>query len=88
MQSEYNVVAILGSSVSKEQAKSLISCSHDIIIALDADTAGQRGTETSLQLLSKRVMTRVAHIGQTGKNDFGSCTSDEIISVVASAQLA
>lgn len=88
LQSEYNVVAILGSSVSKEQAKRLISCSHDIILALDADTAGQRGTETSLKLLSKRVMTRVAHIGQKGKNDFGSCTSDEIITVLASARLA
>ena len=87
LQSEYNVVSVLGSSVSKEQAKRLISCSHEIILALDADTAGQRGTENSLRLLKKRVMTRVADISQTGKNDFGSCSALEIGKVIESARL-
>ena len=84
---EYNIVSILGSSVSQEQAKKLIACSLDVIIALDADDAGKAGTAKSYEMLSKRIMTKKAYISNVGKKDFGECSPEEVIQVITSANL-
>lgn len=84
---DVNVVSILGATVSQEQAQKIIAISTDVYLALDADQAGERGTKGALDLLSKRVMTRVCAIGQTGAKDFGSCPPDQILQVVDNAVL-
>lgn len=86
-QDDYNVVSILGSSLTSVQAQKIISCSHEVILALDADEAGQRGTKSAIDLLGKRIMTRVANISSVGKNDFGACSDAEIGHVVENATL-
>ena len=84
---EYNIVSILGSSVSKAQAKKLIACSLEVILALDADDAGKAGAVKSYKLLSKRIMTKTAHLSKVGRKDFGECTPEEVIQVITSANL-
>ena len=84
---EYNVVSILGAQLTETQAHKLVSCSTAIVVALDADQAGERGTNRIKDLLSTRLMTRYANIGSTGKKDFGDCSESEIIQVIQSANL-
>lgn len=84
---DINVVSVLGATISQEQAQKIVAISTDVYLALDADQAGDRGTKRALDLLSKRVMTRVCLIGQTGAKDFGSCSPDEILSVIDNAVL-
>lgn len=84
---QYHVVSILGAVLTEDQANLLVRCSNDVLIALDADEAGQRGLAKAKELLSTRLMTKVANIASVGKKDFGECTSQEIISVLQSATL-
>ena len=84
---DYNVICILGSSVSDIQVQKIISCSHEVIIALDADDAGMKGTKAAIQSFSKRIMTRVADISSVGQNDFGSCSPEQIGYVIENAIL-
>jgi hypothetical protein len=84
---DYNTISILGSSISKIQAQKLVSCSHEIILALDADSAGIKGMERSSELLSRRLITKRAFISSVGKKDFGSCTSEEIKYVLDNATI-
>lgn len=85
--SDYNVVSVLGSSISKEQAQKIIAVSTEVYLALDADEAGQRGVTTALKLLSKRVITKVCDIGSVGAKDFGSCSEEAIIYSIDRATL-
>lgn len=84
---EYNVVSILGASLSEAQANLLVRCSNDIIIALDADDAGQRGVDKAKGLLCTRLMSKVADIGSVHKKDFGECSALEIVDVIQNARL-
>lgn len=84
---DYNVVSILGSTLSKTQAQKLVSVSNEIILALDADQAGYRGVSSALALLSNRVFTKVADIACVGEKDFGSCSPEQIKFVIDNARL-
>lgn len=86
-QEEYNVVSILGSSLSEVQAQKIINNSLEVIIALDADEAGQRGTQSAVKLLGSRIMTKVASLQSVGQNDFGGCSIDQIGFVLEGARL-
>ena len=82
-----HVVSILGARLTETQANLLVNCSNEVILALDADEAGQRGMEKAKGLLSSRLMTRFANIGSIGKKDFGECSPTEILSVIESSHL-
>jgi len=84
---DYNVVSILGATLTEQQANLLVRCSNQVVIALDADEAGQRGLAKAKDLLSTRLMAKVAHIGSVGKKDFGECSAQQIVSVIQSATL-
>lgn len=87
LQEEYHVVSILGARLTETQANLLVGCSNEVILALDADQAGQQGVEKAKGLLSSRLMTRYANIASVGKKDFGECNKDEIMTVINSAIL-
>jgi len=87
LDSEYNVVSILGASLSETQAHKLVGCSNSVIVALDADQAGERGTKRAKDLLGNRLLTRFASIGAIGKKDFGDCSEQEIVSVIQNSKL-
>jgi|11_taG_2_1085331.scaffolds.fasta_scaffold00160_21 5S rRNA maturation endonuclease (ribonuclease M5) len=84
---DYNVVSILGSQITESQAHKLVSCSNAIVVALDADQAGERGTKRVKELLSTRLMTKYTSFSLVGKKDFGDCSESEIIQVIQSAKL-
>ncbi len=84
---DYNVVSILGASVSEVQAHKLVACSNAIVVALDADEAGQRGVARIKDLLGNRLLTRYAHISSVNKKDFGECSPSQIVEVILGASL-
>lgn len=84
---DYNVVSILGSSLSKRQAQMVVNMSHEVIIALDNDEAGHRGSSVARDLLGKRLMTRSTSPILVGKKDFGECSPSEIIHCIENARL-
>lgn len=84
---QYACVSVMGASVSKNQAKSLISCAHEVILAFDNDEAGQRGRSNADKDLSKLIMVRHANIGALNKKDFGECDDAEIIDLIENAEL-
>jgi DNA primase len=58
-----NVVASLGTALSQEQARSLAVMAKEVVIAYDADAAGQRATLRGLGMLTDQgVRVRVAQI--------------------------
>lgn len=84
---KYRAVAIMGANMSKEQADKIVSWSNSVIIALDNDQAGSRGTKRAIELLSSRIQTKVAYISKVGKKDFGECSDLEICSVIDNSML-
>jgi DNA primase len=54
-----NVVALMGSSLSKEQEDLLVEKGRRIILLLDNDEAGRKGVEEMLTRLSRRAFVRV-----------------------------
>lgn len=48
-----NVVASLGTSLSREQVKAILQYTGEVIIAYDADTAGQQATMRGLELVKE-----------------------------------
>lgn len=84
---QYNVVSILGASLSEKQANLLVRCSNDVIVALDADEAGQKGLLRAKELLSTRLLSKRADISTVGKKDFGECSSQEILEVISNSAL-
>lgn len=79
---KYRCVALMGASMTSNQADKLVNWGSSIVLALDGDQAGYNGTKKALKLLSNRITTRVGYIYKTGKNDFGECSEEEILSVV------
>ncbi len=86
LSSEYAVVSILGSRISDRQVELIQACSIEVIIALDYDQAGFDGTKLAYKKLNKKIITKVACIGDVGKKDFGDCTSQQIISVITNSK--
>lgn len=84
---DYNVVSIMGASMSETQANKLVGCSNAVVVALDSDEAGQLGVNRIKALLSDRLMTRYAHISSINKKDFGECSASQICEVIQSASL-
>lgn len=75
-----DVVAILGSKMTKRQAEEL-SEYEEVILALDNDFAGRKGTEIAIRLLKNRTKVTVAEYPNDNK-DLGDCTKEEIESMI------
>lgn len=72
-------VAICGSEVSEYQFR-LIRSSASVILALDNDSAGQKGSKALLELCTKYgVNARFFNYGSTGKKDPGDMTDAELV---------
>lgn len=84
---EYNVVSVLGASVSQQQVQQITAMSLEVILAFDNDDAGHQGSLNARASLSKRLMTRTTHAGLVGKKDFGECSPEEIVHCINSATL-
>jgi len=88
LQDQYGVVSILGSKLSEKQSKLLTSCSLEVVLALDNDEAGYNGTIQACNKLSRKIITKIACIGNVSKKDFADCTDEEIQEVLYSTRMA
>jgi DNA primase len=61
-----NVVALMGSALSKEQEDLLVVHAKAIVLMLDRDDAGKRATEEILSRLARRVFVRVVELPSEG----------------------
>lgn len=61
-----NVVALMGSSLSKEQEELLVNHAKMVALMLDQDEAGRRATQEILSRLAKRVFVRVIEFHSEG----------------------
>lgn len=61
----YNVVALLGLNITDEQMKLLEMRTLNIILSLDGDTEGQKGTMKNINLLKKKFSVKVVDFNIT-----------------------
>lgn len=78
-------VAILGSFISPEQSRKLERRFWEVLLALDADKAGQAGMDRAAKLL-RRVNVRYVSI-PGGKKDLQECSCDEVNLAVGQAHV-
>lgn len=88
LQDELACVSIMGATLSDRQARAIMSIAYEVIIALDADDAGDRGADLALSKLSQRITTRKADMRTVGKKDFGDCQDSEILKVIDASYIA
>jgi len=77
-------VALLGAQVSRAQAALLSGRTRVVVLALDHDDAGRRGTEQALRLLGKRVKVRIASLSN-GRKDVQECNCIELKVAISEA---
>ncbi len=82
LQDELACVSIMGATISDRQVRQLLAGSYEVIIALDADDAGDKGAALALSKISTRITTRIADMRLVGKKDFGECTDAEILHII------
>jgi len=70
-----DIASILGSKITDRQVEILSSYS-EVVLALDNDYAGDRGTERALEMLKGRTEVSVMKYPD-GKKDLGDCNFDE-----------
>lgn len=81
----YPAVAILGSRASKTQVEMLVTRYWMVTLALDADEAGQAGTEhLARELAGRGTMTMVVKL-PIGRKDIQECPEGELKVVIAGA---
>lgn len=73
-----NALAVFGSSVSEEQLKTLLKLNVKIICSFDADDAGEKCTNKTVQKFKNKADLAVIKLPE-GK-DPASCTQDELMS--------
>jgi len=61
-----NVVALMGSSLSKEQEELLVNHAKMVALMLDRDDAGQKATQEILSRLARRIFVRVIEFHSEG----------------------
>ena len=88
LQDELACVSIMGATISDRQVRQLLAGSYEVIIALDADDAGDKGAALALSKISTRITTRMADMRQVGKKDFGECTDAEILHIIDSSYIS
>ena len=76
-----NVVALMGSTISKEQRALLASRFRDVILLLDGDVAGRAATEVVRRCLDGHVATRVSSCRLGAQPD--TLSADELRSVLS-----
>lgn len=80
----FNIGALMGSSMSKDQAQILINQGNDpVYFLLDDDPAGQAGTKKAYDKLKDQLPVFILKYPE-GKNDPADLTSDELYSMVRS----
>ena len=72
-------VALFGSSVSKGQYELLMRTGADIVLSLDADNAGRKGTEKAIQMFKNKARISVVDLPE-GK-DASSITREELLNL-------
>jgi DNA primase len=88
-----NVVALMGSNISKEQIEKLLSISSEFVVWLDKDRAGAKGMNSFVQRLEKRATMRYVDPWKSlpeGDNDpkdvYENHDSETVRNVVRSAK--
>lgn len=76
-----NVVALMGSTISREQRALLVSRFREVIVLLDGDVAGRAATEAVRRCLAGHVATRVAWCRLGAQPD--TLLADELRSVLS-----
>lgn len=70
-----NVVAIMGSHMSKQQEALILKASYNLLLAFDMDKAGKACTNNVIERLQNKCQIRIANIPNT--KDIGELTQDE-----------
>lgn len=70
-----DIASILGSKMTERQAE-ILSNYKEVVLALDNDYAGEKGTERALKLLDGRTLLTIAKYPD-GRKDLGDCSSEE-----------
>ena len=75
----YRVAALLGCSMRKQQLYQILTASDDIVLFLDSDAPGRRGTDKIVDmLLAESVIPRVVDWGNETKRDPADLSREEI----------
>jgi DNA primase len=77
-------VALLGAQISRPQAALLSGRTRNVVLALDRDEAGLRGTGQALRLLGRRCRVRIAILPE-GRKDVQECNAIELRVVIDEA---
>lgn len=86
-QAGYSAVALMGATMSDQQANRLASRFWSVGLGLDNDKAGQKGTMDAIKLLGGRVDLSVVSY-PAGKKDAAACTPEELAEAWSSASAA
>lgn len=70
-----DVASILGSKITERQVE-ILSGYSEVVLGLDNDYAGEKGTERAIEMFQGRTKVSVAKYPD-GKKDLGDCNSDE-----------
>ena len=79
----FAAVALLGSSMSKEQEELITIAFNRVILMLDGDSSGRAGTEDCLKRLSRRVFVKTVELADDQEPDMMS--RDEIVGLLLEA---
>lgn len=82
----YATVGILGNRLSGRQADLLVQRTRTVVLALDADEAGQYGTRKALGLLGPRLQRVRVVAWPSGKKDAQDCDEKELSTAIQGAE--
>lgn len=82
-QHRYPGVAVLGNRLSEAQANLLVRRTRTVVLALDGDKVGERGTQKAIELLTGRVHIQVVR-WPLGRKDAQECGITELLTSLGS----